>query len=534
MAKTKHARNAIERAPSPESLGINSQAVIDFLDHCEKEEVELHSFMLLRHGKVAVECWWDPFNASTPHTMFSLSKSVTATAIGFAIEEGLLALDTNVYGLFPEYAPIFDKKWQDVLTVKHLLTMTSGKKTSILTNTEKVDWIQSYLKAPFKESPGEKFEYVTDNSFMLAAIIKKVSGESVIDYLEPRLFDPLGIERPFWETNQSGVEAGGWGLYLKTEDQAKITQCYLDDGKWQGKQVVPEFWTKTVGEKHVAETPGLLRDHSAGYGYQFWLNHMPNSYRSDGLFSQFGIVLKDYDACIVTTAGEPLENKTLEAIWTFFPATFSENPLPENPEVLGALRDKTAALKMPLLPDRMRNEELEKKISGRLIKFRLSKMATVLGAADNTISTKKSGSFNNVRLTFEEDCVKFFWTEKYDENTIDVGFGGKNLISQARLAGMTYDFASSCSWMDDGSLEVWLRPLQHAQIRKLNFTFDGEHVAMTSTAEKGLYDLAQFGLDFKGIRADDWLLKIAKGATTVVEPIVEPNIKGKFVKMPEE
>lgn len=157
-------------------------------------------------------------------------------------------------------------------------------------------------------------------------------------------------------------------------------------------------------------------------------------------------------------------------------------------------------------------------------------MATVLGAADNAISTKKSGYFNNVRLNFEEDCLKFFWTEKYDENTVDVGYYGKNLISQARLAGMTYDFASSCAWLDDGSLEVWLRPLQHAQIRKLNFEFDGERVTMKSTAEKGLYDLAQFGLDFKGIHPDDLILKLAKGAAAVVEPIVEPDIKGKFVE----
>ena len=527
---TEQEQNSIERASSPESLGVDSRAVIGFLEHCEKEEVELHSFMLLRHGKVAAECWWAPFNAHTPHTMFSFSKSVSATAIGFAIGEGLLTLDTNVYGLFPEYAPIFEKKWQDTLNVKHLLTMTSGKMTSILTNTEKVGWIQSYLKAPFKYMPGEKFEYVTDNSFMLAAIINKVSGKSAIEYLKPRLFEPLGIELPFWEANQSGVEAGGWGLYLKTEDQAKFVQCYLDDGKWQGKQVIPEFWTRTVGERHVAETPGASEDHSAGYGYQFWLNHIPNSYRCDGLFSQFGIVLKDYDACIVTSAGEPIEHRALEAIWKYFPATFSEKPLPENPEALKALQAKIATLKMPRLPDMMRNEWLEKKISGRLIKFRFSKMATVLGAADNAISTKKSGYFNNVRLNFEEDCLKFFWTEKYDENTVDVGYYGKNLISQARLAGMTYDFASSCAWLDDGSLEVWLRPLQHAQIRKLNFEFDGERVTMKSTAEKGLYDLAQFGLDFKGIHPDDLILKLAKGAAAVVEPIVEPDIKGKFVE----
>lgn len=527
---TSRNRTALERAGSPEELGIDSQAILDFLDDCEKNRIELHSFMLLRHGKVAAECWWQPYNPLTPHTMFSFSKSVTATAIGFVINEGRLSLDTKVYDLFPEYAPVIKKKWQDVLTVKHLLTMTSGKMTSILINTEKVGWVQSYLRAPFKYMPGEKFEYVTDNSFMLAAIIKKVTGQSTLDYLTERLFEPLGIETPVWETNQSGVEAGGWGLYLKTEDQAKFVQCCLDDGKYKGEQVIPAFWARTAGEKHVNKTPGISADHAAGYGYQFWRNHIPNSYRCDGLFSQFGIIMKDQDCCIVTSAGEPIEHKTLEAIWKYFPQSFSEKPLPDNPEALAELRAKTAALSMPCLPALMRNEWLENKISGKLIKFRLSRMATVLGTADNAISTKRSGGFNNVRLTFEKRCLKFFWTEKYDQNTIDVGYNGKNIISKGIIAGMAYDFASSCAWLDDGSLEIWIRPLQHAQTRKLNFTFDGQNVKMKSTADKGLYDLALFGLDFKGVKTDDLILRLAKGAANVAEPIVEPDLKGRFVE----
>ncbi len=533
MAAT-NAKKTLERAVSPESVGIHSQAIIDFLDCCEKEEVELHSFMLLRHGKVAAECWWKPFNAKTPHTMFSFSKSVTAAAIGFAIDEGLIALDSKVYELFPEHTLMIKKKWQDDLTVEHLLTMTSGKMTTILLNTEKVGWVQSYLRAPFKYRPGEKFEYVTDNSFMLAAIIKKVTGKNMLDYLTPRLFEPLGIERPFWETNQSGVETGGWGLYLKTEDQAKFVQCLLNDGKWGSKQVIPEFWAMTVGENHMPETPGVSADHASGYGYHFWLNSIPNSYRCDGVFSQLGVVMKDQDISIVTSAGEPLEDKVLEVFWRYFAEGLSNKPLPENPEALAVLRKKTAALKMPVLPKTPRREALEQRISGKLIKFRLPGMATVLGTVSNAISTKRSRGFNNVRLTFEKDCLKFFWTEKYDENTIDIGYNGKNIISKGQLAGMTYDFASSCAWLGDGSLEVWIRPLQQAQIRKLNFTFDGQKVKMKSVAEKGLYDLAQFGLDFKGIETDDLILRLARGAASVVEPIVDPDLTGKFVeRLPE-
>jgi len=519
----------LKRAASPESAGVDSQAVLDFLDCCEKENIELHSFMLLRHGKVAAEAWWKPFNAKTPHTMFSFSKSVSSTAIGFAIEEGRLSLDTKVYDLFPEYAPRIKKRYENMLTVEHLLKMSSGKMPSFLYNTEKVGWVRSYLRAPFKYMPGEKFEYVTENSFMLTAIIRKVTGLNTVDYLKPRLFEPLGIDTPVWETNQSGIETGGWGLYLKTEDQAKFCQCYLNNGKWGDKQVIPEFWTKTAGEKHIDNSPGISPDRTAGYGYQFWLNSLPNSYRCDGLFSQFGIIMKDYDACIVTSAGEPVEQKFLDAIWKYFPKAFSDEPLPENPEANEKLKTKIAGLGLPCLPEKMRRTWLETKINGRLIKFRNAKFATVLGLANNAISPKRSGDFNNVRLYFEKDRLKLFWTEKYDENTIEAGFNGKYIISKGKLAGMTYNFAACCAWLDNGSLEVWIRPLEHSQARKFNFTFEGQTVELKCTVEKGLYDLALFGFDFKGVRADDFLLRLTKGATNAFEPIVEPNLKGRFV-----
>lgn len=535
-------KNNLERSVSPESVGIDSRAIIDFFNECEAENIELHSFMLLRHGKVAVQAWWAPFNPQTPHTMFSFSKSVVGTAIGFAIDEGKVSLSTNVYGLFPEYALKRKKKYEDVLNVEHLLTMTSGKASSILINTEKVGWVKSFLRAPFKDTPGENFEYVTGNSFMLAAIIKKITGQSVVDYLTPRLFEPLGIDIPFWEKNQSGIEVGGWGLYFKTEDQAKFVQCYLDNGKWKGKQVIPEDWAKTVGQQHVEKTPGVSADHAEGYGYQFWLNSLPNSYRCDGLFSQFGIVMKDQDACIVTTAGEPLEDKVLEIIWRHFPKGFSEQSLPENPDLLAKLQQKTAGLSLPTLPefqskegpDKVKVTEREKEISGKFIKFRLPGLATVLGMVDNAFSTKRSGGFNNVQMTFEKNCLKFFWTEKYDENTIDIGYNGKNIVSKGIVAGRAYDFAASCAWHEDGSLEIWIRPLQLAQMKKLLFTFDGENVKMAITTEKGLYDLALFGLDFKGIEADDLIFRLAKGAASVAEPIVEPDLNGKFFEQISE
>jgi hypothetical protein len=520
----------LERASSPESLGIDSRVITEFLEYCEKEAVELHSFMLLRKGKVAAEAWRKPFTANTPHTMFSFSKSVVSTAIGFAIDEGLIALDTKVYTLFPEYVPVKKKKWAELLTVEQLLTMTGGKKSSLLLKTEKPGWVPIYLKTRFKYKPGKRFEYVTENSFMLSAIIRKVTGMSITNYLTPRLFEPLGIDVPLWEKNKSGDEVGGWGLHLKTEDQAKLALCYLSNGRYAGKQVIPEYWAKTAGEKHVPVTPGGSKDYSLGYGYQFWRCQIPNTYRFDGLFSQFGIIFQDFDACIVTSAGEPFEQKMLDAIWKFFPKCFGNDPLPENGEALAALRDKIENLSMPCLPPMRRREDVEAQIDGKLMKFKYTKTASVLGSASNTVRAVRSGSFNNVRLSFKEDFLAFTWTEKYNENTIQIGYGPAYITSEAELAGSKFSFASSCTWLDDGSLEVWIRPLQHAQYRRLNFTFNGKRVKMESAAEKGLFDMAIFDLDFKGRKTGGVMHAATRVAAVIAKPVLDPNLRGRIVE----
>jgi|LSQX01.1.fsa_nt_gb CubicO group peptidase (beta-lactamase class C family) len=518
----------LERALSPESQGLSSQAVLDFIDDIEKNNLELHSFMVLRHGKVLAEGWWQPYRPDVAHTMFSVSKSIIGTAIGFAIAEGKIALNTKVYELFPEYVP---KKISDAaktLTVEHLLTMTSGKVETIMYNTQKTGWISSYLKAPFISNPGRKFEYASENSYMLSAIIKRVSGQNAVDYLNPRLFEPLGIEKPFWETDTSGIEAGGWGLELKTEDMAKIIQCYLNRGKWNGRQVIPEFWAKTAGEEHIPKTPGVAPDHGSGYGYQIWRNSVPNSFRFDGVFSQMAIALEDYDACIVITGGEPIESAVLEAVWRHFTTDFKNEPLPENPEALEALKKRLGNLSLPRLPDTKRRLWLENRINGKLIKFPQGKKTSILTVSDNFIRSKKSGELNNIRFCFNDDYLEFCWTEKYDECRIKVGYGSNFLISTADIAGVKMTFASSCAWREDGDLEVWVRCIEHAQVKKLYFSFKNEKVRLKNKCEKGLYDLALFGMDFKGVKADDLIKKLAKGAAEAVEPLIDPDLTGEF------
>ena len=221
---------SIPRANSPKEVGVSSKIVKEFLDDALEMGYEYHSLMVIRHGKVAVEWYNEPYNKDTPQSVYSISKSFTSTAIGFAINEGLITLDTKLIDLFPDYPPKKPDERYEKLTVHNLLRMSSGKQPSFLSDKSKIDWIEDYINSPWVFEPGEKFLYINENIFMLSAIINRVTGMTMREYLTPRLFEPLGIDFPFWETDRNGIEAGGWGLYLKTEDIAKLTLCYVQKG----------------------------------------------------------------------------------------------------------------------------------------------------------------------------------------------------------------------------------------------------------------------------------------------------------------
>lgn len=524
-------KKSLERALSPEELGIPSQAIIDFLDDIKKSDIELHSFMLLRHGRVAAEGWWKPFNKDTPHTMYSFSKSVSSTAIGFAVSEGLISLDTKVYSLFKDKNPKVLTRRAKALTVENLLTMSSGKLMNLMNDTEKMDWEKNFLYAPFYCPPGKKFLYTNENSYMLCAIIKRVTGMSVTEYLTPRLFEPLGIDVPFWESDPNGVEAGGWGLQLKTEDQAKFIQCFLNGGKWNGKQVIPEFWIKQATAKQIDNAPGKP-DNCVGYGYQFWRCAGTNAYRCDGLFGQFAIAMEDYDACLVTSAGNPMEQDVLDAIWRHFPKSFSNEALAENPEKQRELKQRLESLEMPDLMPGERNPEKEKFLENKTLKLITNRFASLLAPPAFFMLSKKPGKINNIKFRFEQNYMTFSWNERNSPtNTIKVGLNGEYGYGKARLGSLSVDTASKAAWREDGTLEIWIRPLQMTQIRKMIFKFtDSDRVIIKSWEERELKDLAVFWLGFVGVKVDKTLKRITHNVVSAALPIVDPNILGKIVE----
>ncbi|MGZ5135800.1 MAG: serine hydrolase domain-containing protein, partial [Flavitalea sp.] len=244
---------------TPEAQGVSSAGIIDFLDAVSKSNHEFHSFMMLRHGKVIAEGWWNPYRADIKHTMYSVSKSFTATAVGFAVAEKKLSVDDKVISFFPSDLPDSVSPNLAELKIKDLLSMSVGhaKEPSEI-NTQQ-NWIRGFLKEPITYQPGTRFLYNSIATYMLSAIVQKVTGEKIIDYLKPRLFDPLDLKEIDWETDPMGINVGGWGLRLKTEDMAKFGQLFLQKGVWEGKEILPASWIDEASTLKIYQEPNATQ-----------------------------------------------------------------------------------------------------------------------------------------------------------------------------------------------------------------------------------------------------------------------------------
>ncbi len=317
---------------TPEAQGISSQAIRDYVEAADRTVNTEHSFMIVRHGHVIAEGWWKPEAADKPHVLWSLSKSFNSTAVGLAIADGKLNLDDPVLKFFPADAPAEPSDNLKAMTVRDLLTMTCGHDTEPKSVTGAPS-VKQFLAHPVPHKPGTHFQYNTMGSYTLSAIVTKVTGQTELEYLKPRLFEPLGIENPKWDASPEGNSLGGYGLWLRTEDIAKFGQLYLRKGKWEGKQLIPEQWVAEATKKQV---PNDQESHSKigvdwlqGYGFQFWrCTH--NAFRGDGRGGQLCVVIPDKDVVVAITADTANFQGEMNAIWDkLFPA-FKDEPLPDD------------------------------------------------------------------------------------------------------------------------------------------------------------------------------------------------------------
>ena len=316
---------------SPEAQGISSAAVLDFVTTAEKTIHHLHSFVLLRHGRVVAQGWWHPYNPETPHMLFSLSKSFTSSAVGLAVTEGRLSLDDQLISFFPEELPPKISPNLAAMKIRHLLSMSTGHQDD---TTDQImgapDPIKAFLNLPVEHEPGTFFVYNSGASFMLAAIVQKLTGQTLVEYLNPRLFEPLGIQGAAWDSHPNGVAFGGWGLNIKTEDIARFGQLYLQKGRWQGRPILPSAWVEEATAKHISNASDNVLDWAQGYGFQFWRCQPQGVYRMDGAFGQFCIVMPEQDAVLAVTAGVSDMQAVLNLVWEKLLPAMQPEALPED------------------------------------------------------------------------------------------------------------------------------------------------------------------------------------------------------------
>lgn len=321
------ARGQLPRS-SPESQGVPSPAIFEFIRAADKSIHSLHSFMLVRHGRVVAECWWAPYNAASPHMLFSLSKSFTATAVGLAAAEGKLSLDDEVLKFFPDDAPADPSQNLKAMRITDLLRMNTGHETEP-PRPQDQSWKRAFLKHPVAFKPGTRFLYNTSATYMLSAIVEKATGSSLLDYLRPRLFEPLGIRNPTWEVSPEGITTGGFGLSVRTEDIAAFGQLYLQKGQWNGQQLVPREWVEAATARQTSNGSNPRSDWDQGYGYQFW-RCQNNCYRGDGAFGQYCLVMPDQDAVIAITSGLGDMQAVLTLVWDKLLPAMKTSPLLED------------------------------------------------------------------------------------------------------------------------------------------------------------------------------------------------------------
>lgn len=431
---------------TPEAQGIASAAILDLIETMEQQIDALHSFMLVRHGQVVAEGWWAPYGPTELHMLFSLSKSFTSTAVGLAVAEGHLAVTDRVISFFPDDLPAVVSDNLAAMQVHHLLSMATGHTedtTGYLHRAEDGNWVKAFLAQPVEREPGTHFLYNTGATYMLSAIVQKLTGQTLLQYLRPRLFAPLGIGEATWESCPRGINTGGYGLKVTTEDIARFGQLYLQQGVWQGQQLVPTAWIAEATAKQVSNGSKPESDWEQGYGYQFWrCRH--NAYRGDGAFGQYCIILPEQDAVLAITSGLGDMQAPLNIIWEKLLPALAPTPLPADSASQSALQQKLATLR--LAPQAgAPSSPLAAQVSGRRYAFAVDEQKS-----DNADLT----AIHAVTLDFAESDTTFTLHNSYGQQQICCGYG------EWRTGMMTVDrrgpgpVAVSGAWVTDDTYVI--------------------------------------------------------------------------------
>ena len=452
----------------PECEGVDSRSVDAFLDRVEEKAFELHSFMLCKGATVIAEAWWSPYRADRRHMLHSLTKSVGAMGVGIAIGQGYFNLDTPVISFFSDELPPQVSPNLAMMTVRHLLTMTTGHATGISGGewrTIRTSWVREFFKEPVVERPGSRFIYSSASSYMLSAIVQKTTGRTLRDYVDEFVFRPLGIDNFEWDASPEGITSGGNGLSLTTEAIATIGVLHLQHGEWRGRQVLPKAWVDAATSPHLKEvwmgafdgrrmqaggeeSADAGGERHRGYGYQWWIGP-DGAYYAYGIFGQYCVVLPRENAVIAFTAAIPApESRLLELVWSdLAPALAGREARPDAPDA-ASLTKRLASLAFAPPPYRASN--LQQRISGGMYLFEPN--------AEEAVSC----SFN-----FTDDACQFVLTDARGTHAVKAGLGfwieaqttmtGNKLHHQYQPSHL--EVAASGTWLSADVFEMtWIYP----------------------------------------------------------------------------
>ncbi|WP_219837200.1 serine hydrolase [Paenibacillus sp. R14(2021)] len=454
---------------TPEAQGISSQAVIAFLDAVREQKLELHSFMLLRRGEVAAEGWWAPYRPEYPHMLFSLSKSFASTAIGFAAAEGLLSVKDPVISFFPEEVPDTISENLAAMQVRHLLMMGTGHAADVTGSVQKDDnWVKGFLAEPVEFAPGTHFAYNSAATYMLSAILHRITGQSLLAFLEPRLFAPLGLSEATWETCPRGIATGGWGLNVTTEDIAKFGQLYLQRGEWAGQQILPAAWIDEATAYQINNDDGRANDWTQGYGYQFWrCRH--GAYRGDGAFGQFCVVMPEQEAVLAITSSVGDMQAVLDVVWAeLLPALSAAEAAEPNEAIQAALAERLAFLRIDA-PQTEPSSPNEAQLEGRVFRMEPNEL-----------------QLETIALRFSEQGAELvIGNERLGDQTVQLGRGAwkaSRIRIESVKQGAEQHVEGSFSWKDGDTMDTRLLFAETPFTYTLALRADGEVLELQFSA----------------------------------------------------
>lgn len=454
---------------------LSSEWIYKFYKELENNGIENHGLLIMKDGETVFEEYAYPYSADMPHTMFSLTKSIVSTAAGFAIDEGLFSLDSKILPLFPEYEHCESDEWDNV-TVRSVLTMQSNKKFSFLQDMTG-NYAEMFMKAPFRKNKG--FLYSNNDAHMVAAIIQKTSGMNLVDYLTPRLFKPLGINPPKWETNSIGECIGGTGAYMTLRDLAKICQCYADGGKYNGVQVIPEWWTKEATKTQVAFEG---KENEDGYGYLFWL--LDGIFSMTGMFGQQVSYYPKHNAVIAIFNCAVDDGENAKLMRNVLTKAFEEESDEEwDKKLADYLKSRGEKPVVSTEKIEIPTDKTFYITSGSDMLAKLMFPASLIPRSlTSSFAKRPKSNLNRVSFELTDDVFMVKWFEEEDEIIINCGLDGKPRFSECSIKGYYYKIWAY-AYMKNGVLNAVVKPLNTLATQYMTFEFIGNtaEIAMRCT-----------------------------------------------------